>query len=374
MKKLLASSFLILISFVSFSQNVGIGATSFTPNAASMLEVQSTDAGFLMPRMTAAERAAMNPLPAAAKGLAVYQTDGAQGVYYNTSSTTTPAWSHLVGAKVKTITSGDSPYTAGDETTILANAASGAITVNLPAASGVADQVYTIKKTDASNDVTIDGNGSETIDGATTATLSNQYEFYTIISDGSNWHITGTNVSAGGGGGGGFTSTQVFTSNGTFTVPAGVTNIMVEVWGGGGGGGYGNQSTAYACGGQGGGYGRSFLTVTPGANHAVTIGAGGAAATGTCGLGSTGGTTSFGTPTSITATGGQGGNGCGTNKNKSGGTSTGQVSMTGQRGNDSNSSRQYGGLSGNGSRYGEGGLGHNWQGDAGASGAVIVTW
>jgi hypothetical protein len=38
----------------------------------------------------------MSPLPAAAQGLMVYQTDGAQGFYYNTSLTTTPAWSSLI--------------------------------------------------------------------------------------------------------------------------------------------------------------------------------------------------------------------------------------------------------------------------------------
>ena len=43
---------------------------------------------------------------------------------------------------------------------------------------------------------------------------------------------------AGGGSGGlGFSHFQVFDSSGTFTVPSGVTTVMVEAWGGGGGGG-----------------------------------------------------------------------------------------------------------------------------------------
>jgi len=34
-------------------------------------------------------------------------------------------------------------------------------------------------------------------------------------------------------------SSQTFTSNGTFTLPSGVTGVTVELWGGGGGGGGG---------------------------------------------------------------------------------------------------------------------------------------
>jgi hypothetical protein len=37
--------------------------------------------------------------------------------------------------------------------------------------------------------VTVDGNASETIDGALTYALAVQYQSITIISDGTNWHI-----------------------------------------------------------------------------------------------------------------------------------------------------------------------------------------
>jgi hypothetical protein len=67
-----------------------------------MFEIQSGAAGnkgFLPPRVTDAQRTAMNPLPAAAQGLIVYQTNtvGAslEGLYYNTSLTTTPNWVYL---------------------------------------------------------------------------------------------------------------------------------------------------------------------------------------------------------------------------------------------------------------------------------------
>src|SRR5205085_12438264 len=94
-----------LIVFNSSAQNGGIGAAAFTPNASSMFEIQSGAAfnkGFLPPRVTDAQRAAMNPLPAAAQGLIVYQTNtvagSLEGLYYNTSLTTTPNWVYLSGS------------------------------------------------------------------------------------------------------------------------------------------------------------------------------------------------------------------------------------------------------------------------------------
>jgi hypothetical protein len=95
---------LFLSVSTSFAQNGGIGAAAFVPNPSSMFEIQSGAAGnkgFLPPRVTDAQRAAMNPLPAAAQGLIVYQTNTAagslEGLYYNTSVTTVPNWVYLSG-------------------------------------------------------------------------------------------------------------------------------------------------------------------------------------------------------------------------------------------------------------------------------------
>lgn len=38
------------------AQNVGIGSTSFTPDASAVLEVKSTDKGVLIPRLTSSQR------------------------------------------------------------------------------------------------------------------------------------------------------------------------------------------------------------------------------------------------------------------------------------------------------------------------------
>ena len=92
--------------------------------------------------------------------------------------------------RVASIDNSDSPYSAGDEGTILANATSGSITINLPAASTSVRKAYRIMKTDASaNTVVVDGSGSETINGSTTNTISSQYGNIMIVTDNSNWFI-----------------------------------------------------------------------------------------------------------------------------------------------------------------------------------------
>ncbi len=70
----------------------------------------------------------------------------------------------------------------------------------------------------------------------------------------------------------------MFTSNGTFTVPSGVTELLVTLTGGGGGGG-GAQGTYAGGGGGAGGVLQTVLPVTPGETLAVQIGQGGAGGT-----------------------------------------------------------------------------------------------
>ena len=94
-----------------------------------------------------------------------------------------------------------------------------------------------------------------------------------------------------------FTNWQLFTADGTFTVPAGVTKIKVCVYGGGAGGG-GPTGNGSGGGGGGGGYAEGIYTVVPGSNHTVTIGIGGAGGP----TGTNGGNSSFGVL--ISATGG----------------------------------------------------------------------
>jgi len=82
-------------------------------------------------------------------------------------------------------------YTAAiTDHAIFCDATSGAITITLPSASPAQGREYHIKKIDSStNTVTIDGNGSQTIDGALTQVIIFQYDSVMIKADGSNWFI-----------------------------------------------------------------------------------------------------------------------------------------------------------------------------------------
>lgn len=71
-------------------------------------------------------------------------------------------------------------------------------------------------------------------------------------------------------------SIEDFPNNGIYTVPEGVTAVVVEIWGAGGGGGRGNGSTG-GGGGGGGGYSKILLDVTEDNTITVRVGIGGTA-------------------------------------------------------------------------------------------------
>ena len=104
-----------------------------------------------------------------------------------------------MGLKVTTITAATTLNQTHN--VILCN--TGAYTVTLPAAASNSGKVYYIKNIDAEgDDITVDGNASETIDGNTTYILSAYKQNIRIICDGSNWHILeefGKNATNNGG-------------------------------------------------------------------------------------------------------------------------------------------------------------------------------
>lgn len=98
---------------------------------------------------------------------------------------------------------------------------------------------------------------------------------------------------------------QTFTSSGTFTVPQGVTSIIVECWGAGGaGGGTKNNNAKGGGGGAGGAYAKKTLSVTPNTVYTVTVGG---TTAGTTSAGAKGSPSWFGTTGTVYAEGGAGG-------------------------------------------------------------------
>jgi len=209
-----------------------------------------------------------------------------------------------------------------------------------------------------------------------------------------------------------FTSVQVLTSGtgATYTRPAGITTVVIEVvGGGGGGGGFPRPSTSQgniAGGGGGGGYAR--YKCSPGATETYTVGTGGAGSATAGTAGGTGNTSSM-TCAGVTvqATGGAGGvsgtagtvtvglggaGGVGSNgsfnvKGGRGNYGTMESASVGASGEGGNSALGGGGLglvaaaanANNGSNYGGGGSGGNGIGriaSTGGNGApgIVIVW
>ncbi|GGC78539.1 hypothetical protein GCM10011508_02500 [Flavobacterium lutivivi] len=159
---------------------------------------------------------------------------------------------------------------------------------------------------------------------------------------------------------------RTYTTSGSFVVPAGVSSVKVEAWGGGGAGGGvngSNSQTRTGGGGAGGAYVvNNSVSVTPGATITVTVGAGGNGVS--AGDGNPGGNSIFASTTPVTANGGLGGilgdgspqhgSGAavntGTRNGGSGGTGSNSVSGAGGggAGNTGSGSNASGGTSGNG--------------------------
>ena len=100
------------------------------------------------------------------------------------------------------------------------------------------------------------------------------------------------------------TTVSGFTTTTTWTVPANITSVTAECWGGGGASGAAQGSPCTTGGAAGGSYARSVLTVVPGNVLTVTVGAGGLAVSNASG--NTGGVSWFSGATVIYAQGGAG--------------------------------------------------------------------
>jgi hypothetical protein len=81
MKELLLIA-LLFIGFLNVHSQVSINATNIAPDGSAMLDVGSSSKGLLIPRMTAAQRAAIT---SPANGLLVFDTDSSSFWYYNSA-------------------------------------------------------------------------------------------------------------------------------------------------------------------------------------------------------------------------------------------------------------------------------------------------
>jgi hypothetical protein len=181
-------------------------------------------------------------------------------------------------------------------------------------------------------------------------------------------------------------SMQVITATGTWTKPAGIRRVFVEVVGGGGGGG-GTAATAFnaGAGGSGGGYAAKLLDVSAIATSTVTVGAGGTGGV-AASAGNNGAASSWADGTNtLTGGAGLGGTNVVDTTGPDGGAGTGgDINIPGQGGGHSNANTGpgfgYGGSSqlgrgGKVAKYGGGGAGgaYGAGGAGGATGTAAAT-
>jgi hypothetical protein len=133
------------MSFYAFSQT-GIGTTA--PNASAKLEIASTDKGLLIPRMTAAQRAA---IVTPANGLLVYQTDSETGFYVNTGTSASPVWTRVNSNWTRS--GSDIAYTTGNIST------TGALTGGNSSTSSISGFAANVASISANYSITAADNG-----------------------------------------------------------------------------------------------------------------------------------------------------------------------------------------------------------------------
>ena len=100
----------------------------------------------------------------------------------------TKVYHDTIVSNLAEIDSTDNPYTAALAGVITVDSSGGAVTINLPAISGIAGRRYYIKVVDATNTITVDGNASETIDGELTQIL-HLYDCMEIVATSVEWSI-----------------------------------------------------------------------------------------------------------------------------------------------------------------------------------------
>jgi hypothetical protein len=99
----------------------------------------------------------------------------------------TPTWGdHVTKSAAYTLTDADQ--------LVLVDTTAGSVTVTLPSAVGRRGRTFTIKKLIAANTLTIEGDGTETLDGAANIALTTRYAARTVQSDNANWHVVSAHL------------------------------------------------------------------------------------------------------------------------------------------------------------------------------------
>lgn len=184
MKKLLVALFL-LPAIYSQSQ-VKIGDNPGTINSNSLLEMESTNKGFLPPRVALNSISSVSPLSGTVTtGMLVYSTGGTltDGYYYWNGT----EWKRFENGLKNMVTKTATATLTKTETYVLA---SNDITLTLPVVTSADNGLeITVKHMGVHTDlVTIVGNGGATIDAGTSFSL-HRWDGIIFVANGANWII-----------------------------------------------------------------------------------------------------------------------------------------------------------------------------------------
>ncbi len=247
----------------SYAQ-VGINATGTAPDPKAILDISSTSKGLLIPRMTTAQRIAIAPV-ASQIGLSVFDITTKSQWSFDGA-----VWKELAGGSGLTL-----PYSGTN------NNGSNALDINNTVGRAAyfqspnSSETMRVYNSGTGNAITVDGHLNVTGDLKANGLSGSAGQ---ILQNNGNGTISWANKCD-------YKNFAVyeFTTSGatqTFTVPAGVTKIRTEAWGGGGKGFgfYGPSSSKSSAGGGGGGYLEAELTVTAGQTVNIMVAEGATAA------------------------------------------------------------------------------------------------
>ena len=96
LQKITLPLFLLLLSNPLFSQNVGINETGANPDASAMLDINTSNKGLLIPRLSRAQKSL---IASPANGLLVYQTDDTVGFWYYEQNKWVPVMRSITAGK-----------------------------------------------------------------------------------------------------------------------------------------------------------------------------------------------------------------------------------------------------------------------------------
>jgi hypothetical protein len=181
------SILIIMIFFTLFSKaQVKIGNNPGTINANSLLELESTDKGFLPPRVSLNSLSSVSPLTGTVPaGMLVFSSGGilTDGYYYWSGT----EWKRLGNGEKNLVTKTANATLTKAEDLVMA---SNDITLTLPAVTAADNGLeITIKNMGSHTDlITVQGNSGATIDGIANSKLT-RYMGATFVVSGTNWII-----------------------------------------------------------------------------------------------------------------------------------------------------------------------------------------